>query len=244
MRNNFHVAAANFVLAETIAQYLLQGSGSTRAPCMVRAVERILSVVSLTAALTVVNVVVSLVGFWALRKERYRPYFVFIPSKANPSRSAVGTVLSHFSHGDVGHLLLNLLALYLFGPRVERALGAAPYLLVYLASGAVGTFFVWLFHRKNRRYAALGASGSIAGVVFASIVIAPASEMLLLAFPMPLPAPVFGLLYLILSSIKMGGRDGVAHEAHIGGALAGFVLAGLLADAGFAPLLRVLERLV
>jgi membrane associated rhomboid family serine protease len=200
--------------------------------------------VAITYALVAVNVVVSLVGFWALRKERYRPHFVFIPSKANPARSWVGAVLSHFAHGDVGHLFLNLLALYLFGPRVEEALGPVAYLVVYLLSGAFGSFFVWLFHRKNRRYAALGASGSIAGVIFASIVVAPGGELLLLVFPVPVPAPIFALLYLVVSSLKMGGRDGVAHEAHIGGAVAGLVLAGLLFDDGFAPLIRAVTRLV
>lgn len=200
--------------------------------------------IPITYVLIAVNVAISLVGFWALRNERYRRYFVFIPSKENASRSPVGTVLSHFAHGDFGHLFLNLLALYLFGPPVERGLGAGPFLVVYGASGAVGTFFIWLFHRKNRRYAALGASGAIAGVVFASVVLEPTATMLLLVFPVPIPAPLFALLYLVISSISMGSRDGVAHEAHIGGAVAGFVLAGLLFERGFAPLLRAIEQLV
>lgn len=209
-----------------------------------RELDALLGDLPITYVLIAVNVAVSLVGFLALRSERHRRYFVYIPSEENTSRSAVGTVLSHFSHGDVGHLLVNLLALYLFGPRVEQALGAGAYLIVYLASGAFGTFFVWLFHRKNRRYAALGASGSIAGVLFAWVVLAPTSTIALLFFPVGIPAPVFALLYLVLSSLKMGGRDGVAHEAHIGGALAGLVAAGLLSDAGFAPLIRAVERLV
>jgi membrane associated rhomboid family serine protease len=52
---------------------------------------------------------------------------VFVPSKRVGSRSALGTVLSHFSHGDIGHLFLNLLALYLFGPHVEKVLGPIAY---------------------------------------------------------------------------------------------------------------------
>ena len=200
--------------------------------------------VSITHALIAVNVAVSLVGFRALRSERHRAYFVFIPNKQNRSRRAVGAVLSHFAHGDLGHLFVNLLALYLFGPRVEKSLGSIPYLVLYLASGGFGTFFVWLFHRDNRRYAALGASGSIAGVLFASIVIAPTSRLALLLLPVAIPAPIFALLYLVLSSLKMGGRDGVAHEAHIGGALAGFVFAGLLSARGFGPLIQAVQSLL
>jgi membrane associated rhomboid family serine protease len=201
-------------------------------------------VISITLLLIALNVAVSLVGFWALRTARYRRYFVFVPSKRVGSRSALGTVLSHFSHGDIGHLFLNLLALYLFGPRVEKVLGPIAYLLVYLFSGAFGTLFVWLFHRKNQRYAALGASGCIAGVVFASIVVAPSTKLALLLLPIPVPAPLFALLYLVVSSVNMGSRDGVAHEAHIGGALAGLVLAGVLYERGFTPLIRVVESLV
>jgi membrane associated rhomboid family serine protease len=198
----------------------------------------------MTALLLAANVAVSVVGFWALGNAAYRRYFVFIPSKRNPSRSGLGMLLSHFAHGDLGHLFLNLLVLFMFGPRVERALGSIAYLLVYLASGAFGTLFVWLFHRKNPRYAALGASGCIAGVVFASIVVAPATQLALLFLPIPVPAPIFALLYLVVSSLKMGARDGVAHEAHIGGALAGFVLGGLLFARGFTPLLRVVEKML
>lgn len=206
--------------------------------------DAVLRGIPITYVLIGLNVAVSLVGFWALQKQRYRPYFVFIPSASNESRSVVGTVLSHFAHGDVGHLLVNLIVLYIFGPRVEQALGPSAYLIVYLASGAVGTFFVWLFHRKNRRYAALGASGCIAGVVFASVVTAPTSDIFVLFIPVAIPAPLFALIYLVLSSVQMGGRDGVAHEAHIGGALGGLVLAGLLFERGFTPLVQAIERLI
>jgi membrane associated rhomboid family serine protease len=198
----------------------------------------------MTLLLVAANVGVSVVGFWALRTEAYRRYFLFIPSKRNASRSGVGMLLSHFAHGDLGHLFVNLLALYLFGPRVERALGPIAYLLVYLASGAFGTLSVWLFRRNNPRYAALGASGCIAGIVFASIVVAPATKLALLFLPIPVPAPIFAVLYLVVSSLSMGARDGVAHEAHIGGALAGFVLGGLLFERGFTPLIRVVEKML
>lgn len=189
-------------------------------------------------------VAVSVVGFWAMRQDRYRPFFVFVPSRLPKGEAWVGALLSHFAHGDVGHLLLNMLALFFFGPRVEDALGALPFLLVYAASGLFGTFAIWLFRRKNEKYSALGASGAVAGVVFASVVILPTSRIFLLIFPVPVPAPIFAVLYLVFSSIKMGGRDGVAHEAHVGGALAGFALAALLFDQHLDPLLRTVQGLV
>ncbi len=208
-----------------------------------KTLDPILAGIPVTYVLIALNVAVSMVGFWALRT-RHRRSFVFIPSKQNNTRSAVGAVLSHFSHGDFGHLLLNLFALFIFGPRVERALGPVAFLIVYLISGAFGTVCIWLFRRNNPRYSALGASGSIAGVLFASVVTDPTANLFLILLPVAIPAPVFAALYLVLSSVKMGGSDGVAHEAHIGGALGGFVMAGLLFPRGFQPLLQAVEKLV
>jgi membrane associated rhomboid family serine protease len=195
---------------------------------------------SVTLALIAVNVAVSLVGFVAMRNERYRSYFLFIPYRA--LKNIVGTVLSHAAHGDIGHLLLNMLALWFFGPDVERALGPGPYLLLYLLSGAVGSLTVYLLRRNNPRYAALGASGCIAGVVFALVILAPTTRIFL--WLVPLPAPIFAVLYLIISSVNMGSRDGVAHEAHLGGAIAGFVTAGLLNEQGFTPFIETVKGML
>lgn len=199
---------------------------------------------SMTLLLIAANVVVSLVGFYALRRDHLRAHFLFIPSRAAKGENWLGTLLSHFAHGDLGHLVLNMFALYLFGPHVERTLGPMPYLLLYGVSGLFGTLALFLLRRKNRRFAALGASGAIAGVLFASVVIAPTSSIGLLFLPFRVPAPIFAVVYLIFSSISMGGKDGVAHEAHLGGAIAGFVVAGLLFERGFGPIVRAVTQLL
>lgn len=199
------------------------------------------SPVSITLLLIAVNVAVSLVGFYALSRDRYRKYFVFVPSRAG--ENWVGTILSHVSHGDFGHLLLNMIALFIFGPDVERELGPLKYLAVYALSGALATLTIYLIRRNNPRYGALGASGSIAGIMFAAVVIAPTSSIFLFFLPIRVPAPIFAVLYLVFSSIHMGGRDGVAHEAHIGGAVAGFALTGILFDQHFEPFVRAVTEL-
>ncbi len=75
------------------------------------------------------------------------------------------------------------------------------------------------------------------------VVIAPTTSMVFLLFPFPIPAPVFAVLYLLASSLMMRRGDHVAHEAHIGGAIAGFALAGLLFEPGFEPLIAALRQL-
>ncbi|MCC6874830.1 MAG: rhomboid family intramembrane serine protease [Sandaracinaceae bacterium] len=196
--------------------------------------------VSITLVLIASCVAISLAGFYALSRPSYRPYFVFVPSRPG----FAGTVLSHFAHGDLGHLFVNMLALFFFGPKVEHALGPAYYLGLYAASGAAATFTVYLLRRKNPRYSALGASGCIAGVMLATVVIDPTADVFLFFLPIMVPAPVFAVLYLVLSSIRMGGRDGVAHEAHLGGAIAGLALSGLLYERHFDPLVRAVTDLV
>jgi len=199
--------------------------------------------VSITLALIAACVGISLIGFVALRSHRYERAFLFVPSLAVRGKNGLGTLLSHFAHADFGHLAVNMLALYFFGPRVESALGPWMFLLLYAASGVAGTLAVLLFHRNDPGHSALGASGCIAGVVFATVVIAPTTSMVFLLFPFPIPAPVFAVLYLLASSLMMRRGDHVAHEAHIGGAIAGFALAGLLFEPGFEPLIAALRQL-
>ena len=92
----------------------------------------------ITYVLIAICAIVSLVGFWALDRDKYRPYFVFVPNRLNKGKGWIGAFVSHFSHGDAGHLFLNMLALYFFGPGVERALGPLAFLALYAASGFIG----------------------------------------------------------------------------------------------------------
>jgi membrane associated rhomboid family serine protease len=199
---------------------------------------------AITFLLIAVNVAVSLVGFYLLSREQYRHYVLFIPYRTARGENWIGALLSHVAHGDIGHLLLNMLALFFFGPVVEATLGGARYLIVYVVSGLLATLTVFLARKNNPRYAALGASGSIAGIVFASVVIDPTSSVYLMFMPIRVPAPIFAVLYLAFSSINMGGRDGVAHEAHIGGAIAGFVITGFLYQQHFQPFIDAVTHLL
>jgi membrane associated rhomboid family serine protease len=196
-----------------------------------------------TLVLIAINVVVSMLGFRAEGADRDR--FVFIPHRVAKGENIQGLLLSHLSHADAGHLMVNMLGLLFFGPVVERKFGSLPMLFIYVASGAVATAAIFLIRRNNPRFRALGASGSIAGILFAAIVIHPEMNLSLMFLPIPIPAPLFAVGYLVLSSY-FAGRPGsrICHEAHIGGALAGAALAAFMAPRGLAPLLARVLRLV
>ncbi len=134
---------------------------------------------------------------------------------------------SGFIHADWGHLLINMFVLYQFGQIAEKLfdyifgnLGNIAYLFFYLSAIVAASLPSFFRHRENYGYAALGASGATSALVFAYILFAPWQWFI---FP-PVPAIVFGVLYLVYSSYmdKRGG-DNIGHNAHFWGAIYGVV---------------------
>lgn len=200
----------------------------------------------ITYALIALNVAISLWGFSVL-KQRSGNFkkFVFAPFEAARGRNLIGILSSHFSHADWWHLIVNMMTLFFFAPVVEARLGI-HLLTIYAASGLAATLLIFVLRRNNPDYRVLGASGCVMGVLFAAIVLVPEMRISLLILPFfPLPAPIFAVLYVAYTSFLLDkGMGNVSHEAHIGGALAGFLLAGLLSPTHFAPLLEHVSGLL
>src|SRR5690606_22537587 len=196
----------------------------------------------ITFALIAINIAVSMWAFSALKKNRDMRQFVFSPFEFARGRNRMGILLSHFSHADLWHLFFNMLTLYIFGPVVEAALG--PHILtLYAAAGIAATLLIFILRRNNPDYRVLGASGSITGILFAAIVVLPDMSIFLLILPIPIPAPIFAALYIAYSTFLLDREVGnVSHEAHIGGALTGFLLAGLLFPYHYGPLVERFQR--
>jgi len=196
----------------------------------------------LTYLLIAINVIVSLIGFSMMNNSTRGRMFFFSPSEVSAGRNYAGMLLSHFSHADPGHLLFNMLTLYYFGPVVEDGLGVVGMLVVYVIAGILSTVVLYYRHRGQPEYRALGASDSISAILFAAIVLQPGISIYFYFVPFPIPAPLFAIGYILLSTYFMHrGRGNVGHEAHLAGAFSGLVLAGLLSPAGFTPLLRQIQ---
>lgn len=199
----------------------------------------------ITILLIGVNLVVSLLAFSAFRSRRDTERYLFVPVQVARGQNLAGMILSHFSHADLGHLFFNMLALYFFAPVVETVLGGWPLLIVYLLSGIAATALTFLVHKADAGYRALGASGSVSGVIFASIVLYPGMSLFVFFIPIPIPGPVFAVGYIAYSIVMARRQFGnIGHEAHIGGAVAGFLLAGMLSPSGFTPLLESVRTLL
>lgn len=143
-----------------------------------------------------------------------------------------------FSHGlihkDWMHLGLNSFVLYMFGGQLEVEFkstacfgplkGPILYLTLYLTGLVMSSIYSFYKHRYNASYNALGASGAVSSVVFATILLSPLSGIGIIFIPLSIPAFIFGILYLIYSAYKSKhGNDNIGHDAHYWGSVWGFV---------------------
>ena len=199
----------------------------------------------LTYLLIGINVLVSLIAFSRMNSVAGASMFFFSPNDVSKGRNYQGMILSHFAHADGGHLLFNMLTLYSFGPVVEEGLGPLYMLLIYVCAGFFSTLFVYYLHRADPGYRALGASDSVSGIIFAAIVLLPTMKVYFYFIPVGIPAPLFAIGYILISTFFMRRGGGhISHEAHIAGAISGLLLAGLLSPEGFGPLLEGIQQLL
>lgn len=137
---------------------------------------------------------------------------------------------SGFLHADVNHLLFNMLTLYFFAPVVIAYLNSLLFVSIYFTALLFGSWLSFIFHKHEPYYSAIGASGAVTGVLYAAILLNPTMSLYLFFVPIPIPAWLFGVGYLLYSIYGMvKKRDNIGHDAHFGGAIAGYVLTLLFA---------------
>ena len=137
---------------------------------------------------------------------------------------------SGFLHVDMTHLFFNMFTLYFFAPVVVGFLGNVKFLIVYFGSLIFGNLFSLFFHKNEYHYSAVGASGAVSGVIYAGILFRPDMSLYLMFIPIPIPAYIFGIGYLLYSIFGMKNRIGnIGHDAHFGGAVGGYVITLILA---------------
>ncbi|MFK7899714.1 MAG: rhomboid family intramembrane serine protease [Cyclobacteriaceae bacterium] len=135
-------------------------------------------------------------------------------------------VTSAFLHGDWAHFGFNMFTLYFFANNLESAAGIPKFLFIYFGSLLGSNLFSLYIHRTNSYYSAIGASGAVSGVVFACIALFPGMEVSLFLLPFFIPAWIYGIGYVLYSIYGMKAQnDNIGHEAHLGGAILGLLIA-------------------
>lgn len=134
-------------------------------------------------------------------------------------------ITSAFLHVDIAHLAFNMLTLYFFAPSVIAFLGVPSFLMVYFGSLLCGSLLTLQFHKDEYHYRAVGASGAVTGILYAAILLRPDMNLFLFFIPIPIPAYIFGIGYLLYSIYGMKSRnDNIGHTAHFGGAIGGYLI--------------------
>ena len=146
-------------------------------------------------------------------------------------------------HADWMHLIFNMLSLYMIGVFVEAKYcsddvygdrGKLFYILLYVGGLVMSSLYSYERNKNNIYYNALGASGAVSAVVFAFIVLEPTARLGLMFIPIPIPAYLFGLIYLgVEYYLGKKGQSNIGHDAHFWGAVFGVVFTIILKPALF-----------
>jgi len=117
-----------------------------------------------------------------------------------------------------------MFTLYFFAPVVINWFGNAKFIIIYFVSLLAGSLLALFFHKNEPYYTAVGASGAVTGILYAAILLQPNMQLGIMFIPIPLPAYVLGIGYLLYSIYGMKSRLGnIGHTAHFGGAMGGYV---------------------
>ena len=132
-----------------------------------------------------------------------------------------------FLHGGLTHVMFNMFGVYMFGSDLERVWGPRRYLVFYMTSVISAAVVQLAFAELTGSvYPTLGASGGVFGLLLAFALYFPHRTVMLIIPPIPMPAWVFATLYGVIELVLgvTGTASGVAHFAHLGGMLGGFLL--------------------
>jgi membrane associated rhomboid family serine protease len=154
-------------------------------------------------------------------------------------------ITSGFLHINWTHLIFNMLTLYAFSANIELVLGEVNYVLIYFAGIVGGNLFSLFIHRNHGEYGAVGASGGVCAIIFATIALFPGLQIGFFILPLSIPAWIYGLIYVLFSIYAIrSSNDNVGHEAHLAGAVLGMLIAIALEPSSlrynYLPILAVM----
>ncbi|WP_369999693.1 rhomboid family intramembrane serine protease [Winogradskyella sp.] len=179
----------------------------------------------------IANLIVSYKGF---SNNLFFDNYKFNVDKVLISKDYKRLISSGFLHADWMHLIFNMASLYFFSALLENKIGPTLFFLIYFISLIGGNLFALYIHRNHGDYSAIGASGAVSGIIFASIALYPGLGVGFIILPFSIPSWIYGILFVVYSiyGIKTK-RDNIGHEAHLGGAIIGLIVALIIQPIAF-----------
>ncbi len=178
-------------------------------------------------------IITSAISITAFRNGKIVDDLIFWPPAITKKYQYYRFITCGLIHADYMHLLFNMLTLYFFGKIMEvyymgmLGLQNYYYLALYIGALIVSNIPTYIKHKNDYNYRSLGASGAVSAVLFAFILLKPWQTILVLFIP--IPAIVYGALFLIYSAyMSRKGGDHINHDAHFYGALFGIIFTILL----------------
>jgi len=178
---------------------------------------------------TIIIIITALISIGGFSNQKIIDDLIFYPPAISGRNQWYRFITCGLIHADVGHLIFNMLSLYLFGRFVEEKFieifagnGKLLYLLMYVTSLVICLLPTYFKNKNNYSYRSLGASGAVSAVVFAGLMIAPYVEVGFFIIPPIIPGFIFGPLYLLITAwLDKRGGGNINHSAHLWGALYG-----------------------
>ncbi|THU34076.1 rhomboid family intramembrane serine protease [Niastella caeni] len=165
-------------------------------------------------------IVTALISYKGFKDHFFFEKYEFGVDKIRLYKDYKRLITSGFLHVNWMHLIFNMLGLYFFAGSLIRELNTGQFLLIYFASLVGGNLLSLLVYKNQGDYTSVGASGAVNGAIFATIALNPSVSIMFL------PGWIFGLIYIGITIWGVRSkRDNIGHEAHLGGALIGMLLA-------------------
>jgi membrane associated rhomboid family serine protease len=201
----------------------------------------------ITNIIIAVTVIVSLV---AMNDFSLKSRLMFNPYMVSHNNEWYRFFTSGFIHADFIHLAFNMYSLYMFGAAVEQGFqlffedkAILFYVLLYISAIAVSSMYEYEKNKNNVYYNSLGASGAVSAVIFSFIVLAPMQTLYFIFLPIPIPAFVFGIIFLLVEYyLAKKGNTNIGHTAHFWGAIHGAVFTIVLKPSLFISFIEQIIR--
>jgi membrane associated rhomboid family serine protease len=178
---------------------------------------------TIAVLLLIANFFISYRGF---NDRRFYEKYRFRVAEILGYREYIRLISSGFLHVNWMHLILNMLSLVFFSGPVEGFFGPIRFLVIYFASLLGGDLLSLFIHRRHGDYSSVGSSAAVSGIIFASIALVPGMTIGFFFIPLPIPAWLYGLAYILYSIYGIRSKqDNIGHESHLGGALIGMLAA-------------------
>jgi membrane associated rhomboid family serine protease len=200
---------------------------------------------TITYVILILTVVTSI---YAWNNNNFLEHTMMKPWMVNHKGQYYRFLTSGFVHLNWSHLIFNMLTFYFMGEPLEMYFDTIPnggsyFLLLYLMGIIVSDLPTYFKHKENSSYSGLGASGGVSAIVFSYIIIAPLGSLHLMFIPFPIPAVLFGFLYLIYSWYAgKSNRDNINHDAHFWGAIFGIVFTLFLVPEAFLKFVEQMKN--